>query len=61
MKVKVKTVKPAEGDVQIIKIVRRGQATRLAIYDGDHAVPLIQATLSALECIDLRQALGERR
>lgn len=61
MKTWVRTVKPKKGDVRTIRIVRRKHATRLAIYDDDHAVPLIQAMLSAPECAELRQALGVRR
>ena len=58
MKTRVRTVRLENGDVRVFKIVRRRQVTRLAIYDEDRAVPLIQAHLSAIELAALRRALG---
>ena len=58
MKTRGQTIKLLHGDVRELRIYRKKRTTRLAIYDEDRAVPLIQAQLGASEREALRKALG---
>jgi hypothetical protein len=44
--------------VRELRGYRKKRTTRLAIYDEDRAMPLIQAQLGAPERVALRKALG---
>jgi len=57
MKARGQTIKFLHGDVRELRIYRRKGAFRLAIYDEDSAVPLIQAMPSAAERRAIRKAL----
>jgi hypothetical protein len=57
MKPHRQTIKLQRGDVRALQIYRGKLAFRLAIYDEDTAVPLIQAKLSAAERQAIRKAL----
>ena len=59
MKTRVRTIKLPHGDVRKLRIYRNKRTTRLVVYDGDRAVPLIQAQLGATEREALRKALGK--
>ena len=61
MKARVRTIKLSRGDVRVLRIYRNGDTTRLAVYDEDRAVPLIQAQLDVPEREELRKALGTRK
>ena len=58
MKTRVRIIKLPHGDVRELRIYRTKRTTRLVVYDGDHAVPLIQAQLGAPEREALRKALS---
>ena len=51
------TIKLETGDVRALRVFRGKHAFRLAIYDEDSAVPLIDAKLNASEGESLRKAL----
>ena len=61
MKARVRTIKLSHGDVRALRIYRNRRTTRLVVYDGDRAVPLIQGQLGAPEREALRKALGTHR
>jgi len=52
------TIRLKHGDVRAVRIYRGKHAFRLAIYDEDTAVPLIQAKISAAERREIWKALG---
>jgi len=54
------TIRLKHGDVRALRIYRGKHAFRLVIYDGDTAVPLIQAKLKFAESQALRWALAGR-
>ena len=58
MKTRVQTIKLPHGDVRELRIYRNKRMTRLAVYDEDRAVPIIQAQLGVSEREALRRALG---
>jgi hypothetical protein len=58
MKPRRQTIKLKDGDVRMLRICRGKHVFRLAIYDDDAAVPLIQAKLSEAERQTIRKALG---
>lgn len=58
MKLRQQTIKLKDGDVRMLRICRGKHGLRLAIYDEDSAVPLIQAKLSEAERLAVRNALG---
>ena len=58
MKPRRQTIKFKDGDVKALPICRGEHAFRLAIYDEDTTVPLIQAKLGAAERQAIRKALG---
>lgn len=59
MKTRRIIVKLETGDVRSLRIIRGKGSFRIAVYDADAAVPLIQAKLSAPERQALRRALGQ--
>jgi hypothetical protein len=61
MKSRRQTIKLKDGDVRMLRICRGKHAFRLAIYDEDTAVPLIQATVSTVERLAIREALASNR
>lgn len=58
MKPRRQTIRLKDGDVRMLRICCGKRMFRLAIYDEDSAVPLIQAKLSAAERQAIRKALG---
>jgi hypothetical protein len=61
MKPRRQTIRLQAGDVRVLRIFRGKQAFRLAIYDQDTTVPLIQAKLSTAERQAIREALGPNK
>lgn len=55
------TIKLEAGDIRALRIIRGKHGLRLAVYDEDKAVPIIQARLSEVERQALRKALGSGR
>jgi hypothetical protein len=58
MKARPQTIRLKEGDVRALRIYRGKHGFRLAIYDEDTAVPLVQAKLSTAERRAIWKALG---
>ncbi len=58
MRRRAKTVRLRQGDVRALRVFRGKRAGRLAVYDEDEEVPLIQATLDVEEQKELWRALG---